>query len=194
VNGAGFSGVLVKANELYEQGFERWAFHPGMLFNAAEKWWGKPGPRGEPHPGVDLCAFLNAAGEVVRLDEGARVPAAFGGRVVAIMDDFLGRTVVVEHQDGAGDRFCTFYAHTVPRADLRVGDPVAESEVIATIAGTAGSKSGIRPHLHLSLARVSGSIYYPELDWRRLGSSAALELVDPLPFFDLPHVVLQAVP
>ncbi len=36
----GFMERLVSSNALGDIEFDEWVFHPGMLFNALDKWWG----------------------------------------------------------------------------------------------------------------------------------------------------------
>lgn len=186
-----FSEFFIRANRLGEQQFKRWVFFPGMLFGAADKWWGDFGDRGEKHPGLDLCAFENPRDDLIWLDSNSRVPALARGAVVAIMNDFLGKSIVVEHTtDDAGDiRMCSFYAHTVPLPQIRIGRVVAEGEVIATVADVTRSKSGIRSHLHLSFAKTIGNLSYSELEWKTLGGLETLELFDPIPLLDIPFVI-----
>ena len=192
-----FSDRLIECNGLGEMGFLCWAFTPGMLFGARRKWWGDRGPRNRPHPGLDLCAFVDRRDRTAWLDEGDRVPAASSGTAEAIIDDFLGRTVVIENRTpgiDAGDALYTLYAHVVPRPDLHPGDRVAEGEVIAAIAGVTRSRSGIRPHLHLSLAGIAGTLPVDRLDWRTLTEIDGIRFVDPLRTLALPYRMVAVQP
>ena len=177
---SGFGRILVRENRLDEKGFEMWAFLPGMLFRATHKWWGDKGRRTMPHEGTDFSLYVDTGGRVVRLEEGARVPVMFDGVVVGIVDDFLGKSVIVAHGSaGAGVApFLTIYGHTAPLSDLSVGAAVGAGNIIATIAGTGGRGSAIYPHLHISVGRTTGSIPPEKLDWENMESGVAMS--DPL--------------
>jgi hypothetical protein len=68
------TGNWRKCNGLRDAGFDRWAFHPGMLFGAREKWWGDWGRCPRPHEGIDLVLYTNEPGHLLELDESARIP------------------------------------------------------------------------------------------------------------------------
>ena len=120
----------------------------------------------------------------------------YGGKIMAVVSDFIGKSVIVEHKDCDSESpgFCSIYAHTRPAADLQIGNIVKKGEVLATIAGSDRSKSGIRPHLHLSLALTNKYISYERFDWQTVGSRDMLTLRDPLAVFDRPYQVLQKLP
>jgi hypothetical protein len=80
---------------------------PGMAFGAMDKWWGDQGRRERPHEGVDLCLYRDGHGEVRRLGEHARLPAMYDATVVRLCDDFLGRSVMMEHELPRGARLYT---------------------------------------------------------------------------------------
>ncbi|MFO7930432.1 MAG: hypothetical protein R6U97_03410, partial [Desulfosalsimonas sp.] len=78
----GFTYRLAYANGLEQRaGFRHFLFFPGMLFASRQKWWADGGLRPGFHEGLDLCFFEGAEGCRFRLDETARVPAAFDSRV-----------------------------------------------------------------------------------------------------------------
>ena len=79
----GYDQLLVEANGLRQNNFQKWLFHPGMLFNAPQKWWGDLGPRDFPHEGIDFCLFRNSAGQAIHLDERNTIPA-MADRLVAM--------------------------------------------------------------------------------------------------------------
>ena len=104
-----FSEQLLECNGLREAGFHRWAFHPGMLFGAREKWWGDRGARPTPHEGIDLCLYTNEPGHLLELGESTRIPVMLDGEVTKIEKDYLGQSVYVSHgiDDGHGRRLWT---------------------------------------------------------------------------------------
>jgi murein DD-endopeptidase MepM/ murein hydrolase activator NlpD len=177
-----FTEQIVKENGLDKLGFSGWCFRPGMLFDSHRKWWGDEGMRITPHEGCDICLYRNGRGEVLRLDEKGKIPAMYDGTVMAMIHDFLGKSIYMEHafSDDSHNRFCTFYGHLDPNAGLQVGSVVEEGEIIATLAGSAKSKAGIFPHLHISAAWVPETIPLDQLDWGIIGERKALTLVDPL--------------
>ena len=186
-----FTAHLIRENGLQEQGFEGWLFHPGMLFNAADTWWGRKGKRTRPHEGLDLCFYKDGQGSVLRLQEGSRVPAIYDGAVVKIIDDFLGKSVIVEHRlpSAPGRALIAVYGHTVPGTTCPIGAFVRAGESIATIAGPGASRRDIHPHLHLSLGWLSGTIPRESLTWENM--SRGIFMVDPLHVIDGPSSTLQ---
>lgn len=59
-------------------------------------WWGDCGERDNPHEGLDLCLYRNMEDDILRLDEKTNIPAMSDGVVVKIINDFLGRSVILE--------------------------------------------------------------------------------------------------
>jgi hypothetical protein len=132
-----FTAHLVRENGLAGERLAHWVLRPGMLFGAAGKWWGDGGKRIAPHEGLDLCFYRDQAHEIHRLHPGIRIPAMYEGTVVRMLDDFLGRTVVIAHRLPEVDITCyTIYGHTVPREGLHVDRLVREGEVVARGRGT----------------------------------------------------------
>ena len=58
-----------------------------------------------------------------RLDEKTNIPVIYDGVVVGIVNDFLGKSVIIEHDlaDSDTNRFCTIYGHLNPHKGLHVG-------------------------------------------------------------------------
>jgi hypothetical protein len=195
VRKARFTEFLIRENALDEGGVQEWIFCPGMLFNALDKWWGDQGKRDRPHEGLDLCLYRDRLGRMRRIDAKTRVPAMYDGLVVGIVNDFLGESVIIEHHPLRGDnrRFCTIYGHTDPNETLHVGRIVKEGDVIATLAGSGKSKTGMFPHLHISLGWTSKPISYDQLHWEAIGAPNMLTLLDPMDVIDWPYRVLDDV-
>ncbi len=183
-----FTARLIAANGFDPDDFKRWAFSPGMLFNAPDKWWGDCGRRDFPHEGLDFCLYRDAADHLRRLDESTRIPVMHDGRVRALFSDYLGQAIVIEHENIAAPpgKVISIYAHTEPLAGIRPGAEVREGDIIATIAGTGRSKSNILPHLHLSFGRPSLKIVYEPFVWNQMRDPRLVTLVNPQPFVDWP--------
>jgi len=163
-------------------GFKGWVFHPGMRFQAREKWWGDQGSRAVPHEGLDLYSFETGGGRVKTVDRRTQIPAAFAGQVVKIEPDFLGKSIYIVHAiyaDG-GRQLLSAVGHTVPREGLQPGQAVAAGEIIAAVAGGSGPKPDLPPHLHLTFAWVPEDFRLDHLTWKNLGHDPGIRLIDPL--------------
>ncbi len=188
-----FTEFFVRENALDDSGFCGWVFYPGMLFNALDRWWGDKGKRGKAHEGLDLCLFRDRRGRIQHLDEKTRIPVLHGGMVVGIINDFLGKSVIIEHApaaDGDDGRSCAIYGHTMPQDDLCVGRVLKEGDIIGTLADTSKTKANICPHLHISLGWTAGTISYVKLDWETMRASHNLTLQDPMHVIDSHYRVL----
>ena len=188
-----FTKMLIEKNLLDQNGFESWVFCRGMLFNSPAKWWGDHGRRDFPHEGIDLCLYRDRFRKIRRLDEKTRIPVMHDGVVKAMFEDYLGETVVIEHENPAGDRgvFISLYAHTNPRPEIVTGVKVREGEIIATIGDTADSKSQIIPHLHFSLGQPSDSFSYEGFVWNTIRAPEMITLLNPLVVIDWPYQELE---
>jgi hypothetical protein len=177
-----FTEYFIQANASGEDGFKEWIFCPGMLFNALDKWWGDQGKRDKPHEGLDLCLYRDRRDRMHRLDEKTKIPVIYDGTVVGIVNDFLGKSVIIEHglTDSDKNRFCTIYGHINPHKGLHVGRIVKEGDIIATLADLCNSKVKTLSHLHISIGWASKFISYDKLDWETIGAPNTLTLVDPL--------------
>lgn len=188
-----FTEFLIRENDLTKDGIDRWIFHPGMLFQSPDKWWGDRGKRNRLHEGLDLCLCRIPGGRIRCLDGKTRIPVLDDGLVVAIVNDFLGKSVMVEHQYDDGDSlgFCSIYGHTDPPGDLQIGKFLNKGDILATIADSSESKSGIQPHLHISVGLTDKFMAYEQFDWETIGSWDMLTLLDPLHALDRPYQVVQ---
>ena len=177
-----FTEFFIRENKFYKLSFARWVFCPGMLFHSPDKWWGDRGKRDKPHEGLDLGLYKDRRSSIHRFDEGTRIPAMYDGAIVSIINDFIGKSIFIEHgpADGEPGRLITIYGHTNPRRDLHVGTIVKEGDVVGTLAVPNASKTDILPHLHVSVGKASQSVSYDQLDWRTIGVSDKLMLFDPL--------------
>jgi murein DD-endopeptidase MepM/ murein hydrolase activator NlpD len=189
-----FTERLIRENGLAAcvpdaHGFAQWAFVPGMTFGTMIQWWGDRGLRERPHEGVDLCLYQDRQGEVRRLHEQARLPAMYGGIVARLCDDFLGRSVIIERDLPSQGKLYVMYGHTVPRPDLEVGQRVQEGEVVAYLAPLPPHKTGILPHLHVSLGWAPDVVSYDRLDWERIPD--VVTLLDPVLALDRPFRMIE---
>jgi murein DD-endopeptidase MepM/ murein hydrolase activator NlpD len=174
---------MLEHNRPRMDGFQRWVFHPGMMFQALEKWWGDQGLRAVPHEGLDLYSFEEALGRVQTVDEQTQIPAAFAGRVVKIDRDFLGKSIYISHAlyTDNGRQLLSAVGHTIPREGLKPGQQVVAGEIIAAVSGFSGQKSKLPPHLHLTFAWVPKDVRADQLTWKNLGHDPGIRLIDPLP-------------
>jgi hypothetical protein len=182
LNKSRFTEFLVRENGLDEAGFQEWIFYPGMLFNAMDKWWGNQGKRERPHEGLDLYLYKDRKDKILHLDEKTRIPALYDGVVVRVMDDFIGKSVMVEHRlpDSGHPRFCTIYGHTNISGDLHAGSIVKAGGILAFLARPNKTQSHIPPHLHISVGWILNKFSYENLDWKTITTSNMLKWVDPL--------------
>jgi hypothetical protein len=138
-----------------ESGLKSWVFSEGMLFLDRMEWWGTKNRRRTEHEGIDF-ALGKDAGNVSSIPSGTPVRAIAGGEVVAILNDFLGKTILVQHSTirNKANIFYTLYSHIQPVSDL----PAKAYQ--GQILGVVGeSKSGSAPmHLHLTAAWIPESI------------------------------------
>ncbi|MFW6082030.1 MAG: hypothetical protein ACOC7W_08955 [Desulfosalsimonas sp.] len=176
-----FSERLVFANSLEQRaGFRQFLFFPGMLFAGRQKWWADGGLRAGFHEGLDLCFFEGQGGRNFRLDETARVPAAFDGCVAAVIDDFLGRTVIAEHTlPHRPGKIFILYAHIRPDENVCQGKPLAAGQTFGVIAPPA-QNGVLPPHLHLSAMPQEKIPSLEALQWPLLNSLEPGSFLDPL--------------
>jgi hypothetical protein len=187
-----FTEFFIRENGLPPFGFGGWVFYPGMLFRATEKWWGDRMKRNNPHEGIDFCFYKNELGRIVRLGKGTKVPVMYDGVAVTIIDDFLGKSVVIEHRPPGSDMvLLTIYGHIIPTDSLGPGLSVKAGDVIGTLAIPDKARFDVLPHLHVSFALVVEPILYKDLDWKRVNTSKALTILGPLDIVDGQYTVLR---
>ncbi|HBH62585.1 MAG TPA: hypothetical protein DDX85_12795 [Nitrospiraceae bacterium] len=187
-----FTELLMRNMGAAEDGFKEWIFCAGMLFNARDKWWGDRGKRSRPHEGLDLCLYRNRQGRIHCLAEGTAVPAMYNGVVVKIIDDFLGKSIIIEHTFPGHRPFCSIYGHTIPERGIEAGSRVKEGDDIAAIADTGRSKTGMLPHVHITIGLVTPETSYELMNWETIGSPDMLTLLDPLGVIEGNYVILDS--
>jgi|WetSurSiteA1Bulk_404760.scaffolds.fasta_scaffold00674_8 hypothetical protein len=145
-----------------ESGFESWNFHRGMFFGDHAEWWGDGNHRRTLHEGIDFAEGYQPDLTRGSIPEGTPVRALADGEIVAILDDYLNKTVVVSHQkirNGEGDSFFTVYSHIHPAGNtLR---PVAQGQELGHVAKSRNV--GAPAHLHLTGAWIPESIHPNEI-------------------------------
>ena len=176
-----FTTNLIALNQLHDCGFKAWLFKPGMGFGEPEKWWSDQGARPTRHEGLDLTGFQDKANGEYLLTEGTIVPPLYGGRLINIIDDFLGRTVIVDHgiSNQAGLSLHGFYAHLAPTAKLKTGALLYETAGLGAIA--AGNHI-CPPHLHISTVWISRDFPIGQLNWPDFTEQEGFLPCDPLVF------------
>jgi hypothetical protein len=191
-----FVSTLVRMNRLDQVGFDRFIFFQGMLFNTLKKWWGDSGIRKSSHEGVDLCFFKGHYLQKFRLDETIRIPTIFAGKIVQVMDDFMGKTVITSHvlNDECPAGFFVFYAHIQPDSQIKVGDILEHGEPFATIADISGIPAPIPPHLHISMAWEKLLPPVDRLSWEFLNRVDRSVFIDPLICLNTPYSILTERP
>ena len=151
-----FCELVVKYNNLSEQGFVQWAFYPGMLFQSMERWWDNGGCRDKPHEGIDLCLYNDQSGSTRGLDKAARIPGMYRGCVKNIIDDYIGKTVFMAHDiyNDTEKQLYSIYGHVELLGRIERGVILEEGEIVGSIAGTEDKRFKILPHVHISVAWI----------------------------------------
>ena len=142
----GFGEWLARLTE--ESGFDRWRFRPGMAFGERTEWWGPRGRRRTAHEGLDFVEGFSG-GEVRLIPEDVPVRTVASGEVVAMFDDFMGKTVVVRHSSmtlPGGEIFHTLFSHIQTEGQLP--SFVMKGEILGKVGRRPGIR--IRPHLHMT--------------------------------------------
>lgn len=131
---------------------------PGMKFGAEQTWWNKP-PKKRPHPheGIDI-----------RFESGECLPIRpiENGTVVAMFDDFLGRTAVVERQCARSSLAQQFwvYAHMELDSFVRIGACVEGTSIGRAALSTKACPS----HVHISLLEASCDVDWSQVGWKTI--------------------------
>ena len=191
-----FAAQLIKMNRLDLLGFDRFIFYPGMLFNTLENWWGGKGLRRSSHEGLDICFFTDHHLNQYCLDETIRIPAMFSGTIVCVIDDYLGKTVVMRHDDNNDCKraFCTFYAHIKPDLHVKAGDVLGQGEPLGAIADVRSIPTPLLSHLHLSAAWEDMLPRDSGLSWKILNQLDRSAFIDPLDFLNISYSIIKEIP
>jgi hypothetical protein len=141
-----------------ESGFESWNFHRGMFFGDHTEWWGDGNRRRTLHEGIDFAEGFQPDATRRSIPEGTLVRALADGEIVAILDDYLNKTVVVRHpkiKNKSADLFFTFYSHIHPAGNTL--EPIAQGQALGHVAKSRNV--GAPAHLHLTGAWIPESIH-----------------------------------
>jgi hypothetical protein len=82
-------------------------------------------------------------------------------------------------RDEAGRRLHSVCGHIEPRPGLVPGSHLHEGDEVGAIADPTARKSSVPPHLHVTVAWISGGA---PLGWDALRDPARTAPIDPLPF------------
>ena len=176
----GFTEHFIRANGLRKNNFEEWLLCSGMLFNVPVSWWGIHGKRKKLHEGLDLGFYRNQKKEIIGFDDSTRIPTIYSGVIVGIFNDFLGKSIFIKHEISSADKgtLCTIFGHVNPESEIYPGMRIEAGEIIASAASS--ETSSVSSHLHISMGWAKKEITTEFLDWKVIGSSEMLKLIDPL--------------
>jgi hypothetical protein len=152
---AGFREWLKTLGE--ESRIQSWIFRKGMFFGDHGEWWGSKDRRRTEHEGLDFAEGMGIDGKTHEIPEGTPVRAIADGEFIALLDDFLAKTVVLRHpaiRHENGNILYTFYSHIIPANEL-----TAAITRGMTIGRMGRSMSPRTPaHLHITGAWIPQSI------------------------------------
>lgn len=176
-----FTELLVNNNPAGINNFREWIFYPSMLFGSTNKWWNS-GKRDNPHEGLDLCFYADQSDKILRINEGVNIPAMFDGIVIGIIDDFLGKSIIVEHNiaGNAESLFYSIFGHVIPACGIDAGSDVKQGDIIAVLADARRSKAKVFPHLHITIGYLSRGGSFPGLNWSTISNPEIFTLFDPV--------------
>ncbi|MFW5819250.1 MAG: hypothetical protein ACOCVE_05345, partial [Desulfovermiculus sp.] len=152
-------------------GYEKhisFVFHPGMLFDSDCKWWPPGGKRISRHEGLDLCLVKSPGQEPESVPAGSRVVVPAPGRVVNIIPDFLGHSILVSHglEPGGNREWISLLAHISPNPAIQIGQDVIPEQT-AGWTKIFSRPRGMVSHLHLSFGLLQTPESY-DLTWPEL--------------------------
>jgi hypothetical protein len=158
--------------------FRKWVFEPGMLFLSEFKWWGDKGHRNHPHNGLDLRLYETVDGALKTFNEGTKIPIMYEGKIVRIVEDFLGCTLFAAHEIyERSSRLFTIYGHVQQTTDVDIVTPLTEGTAVARLTRMKSMK--VPAHLHLSVAFIPKIIPFKDLTWEILNGSDDILFLDP---------------
>ncbi len=189
----GFCDTLIAHNNLAAQEFTEWSFYPGMLFNSIDKWWGTGGRRDKPHEGIDVCLFQGKTGSIKYLNKTAKIPAIYNGTIVQIINDYIGKTVFVNHAiyDRKGNQLYSICGHVEPYNGAASGADIDEGKIFATIADNGNIRVKMLPHVHVSVAWIPGNFPAEKLSWDIMHDDSLITLLNPLDVLGCRYSVVQ---
>ena len=104
----------------------------------------------------------------------------------------MGESVFVFHDiyNELGGQLLTGYGHLQLYEGVRPGKVLMEKDTLGSVADTANRNREILPHLHISVAWISKSLRYEDLNWECISDPDAAVLLDPLEVLDLRYSIL----
>jgi murein DD-endopeptidase MepM/ murein hydrolase activator NlpD len=174
-----FDQFFLKRNRVDYRRFSGWFFPTGAKFGSFKKWWSDEGLRDKRHEGIDFC-FYKEGTQLKKIKRESRIPVLFDGKVVAIVPDFLGSSVVVQHPvvDRRERQFYSIYGHLFPEETLVLGS-VKAGDVIGTLAEVKKRQDQPSGHLHLTMVFFPQKLDISKFNWDMLWMPG-VTLVDPL--------------
>jgi hypothetical protein len=152
-----------------------------MLFSTRDKWWGDFKFRLTAHEGIDITYFRTVRGRWNCFDPGTKIPAMDNGRVLNICDDFLGKSLVVEHKPtGYRDGKILFvYAHIIPAPGIKTGCSIRKDSLIAHVCDTRKNPQ-LPPHLHFSCFEANPQVEGKDLNWTLFSDPSKVKPLHPV--------------
>ncbi|MFO7877709.1 MAG: hypothetical protein R6U55_14110 [Desulfovermiculus sp.] len=125
---------------------------------------------------------------------GTRVTVPAPGRVVNIIPDFLGHSILISHglEPGGTREWISLLAHISPHPGIQAGQAVG-AEQTAGWTKIFSRPRGMLCHLHLSLGLLSTPKDYALLAWPELVKRERLVFIDPLPLLPIRWTVWRDV-
>jgi hypothetical protein len=161
-----------------ECGLESWIFSEGMLFLDRIEWWGNRNRRRTEHEGIDFALGRIADGRISAIPTTTPIRAIAEGEAVAVLDDFLGKTILVRHPSIKNEEsavFHTLYSHIQPEDGL--SGQVSKGQILGRM--DAAKSSNAPRHLHLTAAWIPPSIPPDEFTMNHLNHAfAPIVLID----------------
>jgi murein DD-endopeptidase MepM/ murein hydrolase activator NlpD len=145
-----------------ESCFDSWMFRSGMLFGDPVEWWGECNRRRTVHEGIDFAEGWHPVEGKRAISEGTPVRSIAEGEVVAIVDDFIGKTVITRHpaiRHANGDLFHSFLSHMQP--EIEGLGPTVKGQVLGRVGRPISIL--VSPHLHLTGAWIPDELRIQEI-------------------------------
>ncbi|MFC1925206.1 hypothetical protein ACFLW2_00740, partial [Chloroflexota bacterium] len=92
-----------------------------------------------------------------------------------------------------GEQLLTAYGHIKPDVGIYPGRVLEEGDLLGTIAEVSKRRMEIPYHLHISVAWISKSLLYDELDWDCISDPGVAVLLDPLEIIGCPYSIAGSV-
>lgn len=173
-------------NKHHVDDFNNWVFNPGSLFGAKEIWWPAKYKRKFPHEGIDFYFYKSKNNnELSHANEGTPIELIFPGTLVAMFDDFIGKSILFSttntlQYNQQTYQFYVMYAHVKPLETLKnsMGKEFKKGDVVFSYPYQKTHRAP--PHLHITTFWANDKVDFNHLDWDILNTSPHIMLVDPL--------------